>query len=49
MADEYLLGRGAVGLREFDRQSARGVLGSPRRARAFRTRLLARLRDYDYR
>jgi hypothetical protein len=45
VADEYLLDRGRVGLRELDRQIARGLLGTPRRAKAFRTVL----RDFGYR
>jgi hypothetical protein len=49
VADEYLLGRGRVGLREFDRQIARGVLGKPRRAQALRGRLLRALTRYGYR
>jgi hypothetical protein len=49
VADQYLLGHGSAGLREFDRQSARGILGSPRRAKAFRKRLLRMLHDFDYR
>jgi hypothetical protein len=49
VADQYLLGRGSVGLRELQRQMRRGVLGSPREARMYRTRLLKLLRKWDYR
>lgn len=49
VADEYLLGRGRVGLRELDRQIARGVLGTPRKAQALRGRLLRALTRFGYR
>ena len=49
VADEYLLGRGRVGLRELDRQITRGVLGKPAKAQALRRRLLRALTRYGYR
>jgi hypothetical protein len=49
VADEELLGRGAVGLAQLDRQAARHRLGSPAQARAFRVRLLRLLHTYGYR
>jgi hypothetical protein len=49
VADESLLGRGATGLGELTRQSGRGILGSPRAARAYRSRLLRRLHAWGYR
>ena len=49
VADEYLLGRGRVGVRELDRQIARGLLGKPRAARTFRRRLLRALTRNGYR
>src|SRR4051812_14282468 len=44
VADQYLLGRGAAGRRELDRQIARGAV-----RRSFRQRLLTILRRYGYR
>jgi hypothetical protein len=49
VADEYLLGRGAIGVRELDRDIARRLLGSPRSARAYRARLLRVLHTFGYR
>jgi hypothetical protein len=49
VADEYLLGRGRVGVRELDHQIARGILGQPRAARSFRHRLLRALSRIGYR
>jgi hypothetical protein len=49
VADEYLLGRGRVGVRELDRQIARGLLGGPRKAKTYRRRLLRLLSRYGYR
>jgi hypothetical protein len=49
VADQYLLGRGKVGLRELDRQARRGILGTPRQAKAFRKRLLGFLHRFGYR
>lgn len=49
VADQYLLGRGSVGLRELDRQARRGILGTPKQARAFRKRLLGFLHRFGYR
>jgi hypothetical protein len=44
VADQYLLGRGAAGLRELDRQVARGLV-----SKSFKRRLLKLLRRYGYR
>jgi hypothetical protein len=49
VADQYLLGQGARGLRVLDRQLARGVIGDARHTRAYRRTLLARLGRYGYR
>jgi hypothetical protein len=50
VADQYLLGRGKVGLRELDRQAARGILGKTRKdVRRWRASLLRTLHKYGYR
>jgi hypothetical protein len=50
VADQYLLGRGKVGLRELDRQAARGVLGrTAKQVRSWRRNLLGVLHEYGYR
>jgi hypothetical protein len=49
VADQHLLGRGRSALKLLDRELARGVAGSPKQARAFRTRLLAQLKRHGYR
>jgi hypothetical protein len=49
VADEYLLGRGSVGLRALDRATKRGLLGKPASAKKFRKRLLTLLDRYGYR
>jgi hypothetical protein len=50
VADQYLLGRGKVGLRELDRQAARGVLGkTAKQVRTWRKNLLGVLHKYGYR
>jgi hypothetical protein len=49
VADEFLLGRGKAGLKELDKQSARGVLGKPKEAKAFRRSLLRKLDRFGYR
>ena len=49
VADQYMLGHGSAGLREFDRQVKRGVLGSPKAAKRFRRRMLTILHRYGYR
>jgi hypothetical protein len=50
VADQYLLGRGKVGLRELDRQAARGILGkTTKQVRAWRKQLLGVLHKYGYR
>jgi hypothetical protein len=49
VADQYLLGRGEVGLRLLDQQIERGVLGTAREGKAFRKRLLRRLERFGYR
>jgi hypothetical protein len=50
VADQYLLGRGKVGLRELDRQAARGILGKTKASvRAWRASLLRTLHHYGYR
>ena len=49
VADQLMLGHGSVGLREFDRQVRRGVLGSAKHAKRFRTRMLKVLHKYGYR
>lgn len=49
VADQYLLGHGSTGLRELDRQIRRGILGTPKQAKAYRKRLLGVLHRYGYR
>ena len=49
VADQLMLGHSSVGLREFDRQVKRGVLGSAKHAKRFRTRMLKVLHRYGYR
>ena len=49
VADQYLLGHGATGLRELDREIRRGSVGSPGSARAYRKRLLRFLHQLGYR
>jgi len=49
VADQYLLGRGRVGLREIDRQTRLGRLGTRAQARKFRRDLLRLLDRYGYR
>lgn len=49
VADQYLLGRGQVGLRELDRQAKKGILGTRKQAKAFRKRLLGFLHRFGYR
>lgn len=50
VADQYLLGRGSVGLRELERQAARGVIGKTRASvRRWRAQLLRTLKRYGYR
>jgi hypothetical protein len=49
VADEFMLGRGKVGLKEFDRQAKRGTLGNAKSAKKFRKRLLTLLDKYGYR
>jgi hypothetical protein len=49
VADLHLLGRGRAALRDLDSELARGVVGSPKKSRAFRARLLTRLKRYGYR
>jgi hypothetical protein len=49
VADQYLLGRGAAGLKELDKQIERGILGKPRQAASFRRALLRRLERFGYR
>jgi hypothetical protein len=49
VADQYLIGHGSTGLKELDRQIARGVLGTPKAAKAYRARLLKLLHRYGYR
>jgi hypothetical protein len=49
VADEFLLGRGSVGLRELDRQARRGMFGTARSTRKYRKRLLTLLHQYGYR
>lgn len=47
LADEYLLGHGSAGLREYDRQARRGRLGKD--AKRGRTSLLKLLKLLGYR
>lgn len=49
VADEYLLGRGKVGLRELDRQARRGTIGTAKGVATFRARLLRLLHRFGYR
>jgi hypothetical protein len=49
VADQFLLKRGPAGLRELDKQIKRGILGSPKAAKRYRTRLLKLLHRYGYR
>jgi hypothetical protein len=49
VAEEFMLGRGKVGLKEFDRQAKRGTLGNAKSAKKFRKRLLRLLHQYGYR
>src|SRR5262249_1787852 len=49
VAEEFMLGHGKVGMREFDRQAKRGTLGKPATAKKFRKRLLRVLHQYGYR
>jgi hypothetical protein len=49
VADQYLLGHGATGLNELDRQIKRGVAGTPTSAKAFRSKLLRTLHRFGYR
>lgn len=49
VADQYLLGHGSTGLKELDRQIRRGVLGSAKSAKAYRSKLLRLLHDCGYR
>lgn len=49
VAEEFMLGRGKVGLKEFDRQAKRGTLGNAKSVKKFRKRLLKLLDQYGYR
>ncbi len=49
VADQYLLGRSGVGLRELDRQIRIGRLGTRTQGRAFRRQLLRYLDRFGYR
>jgi hypothetical protein len=49
VADEYLLGRGAAGLKELDKQLKRGIAGPPKQAASFKRALLQRLDRFGYR
>jgi hypothetical protein len=49
VAEEFMLGRGKVGLKEFDRQAKRGTLGNAKSVKKFRKRLLSLLDRYGYR
>jgi hypothetical protein len=49
VADEYLLGTGSVGLHEFDKLIAKGVVGTRRSAAAYRARVLSVLKTLGYR
>jgi hypothetical protein len=48
VAEEYLVGHGALARRQMDHLIKVGKLGSPESAAAFRTRLLKALRRYGY-
>ncbi len=49
VADQYLLGKGSVGLKELDRQAKRGSLGTKKGAARYRKDLLRVLKLYGYR
>ncbi len=49
VAEEFMLGRGKIGLKEIDRQAKRGTLGSAKSVKKFRKRLLRLLDQYGYR
>jgi hypothetical protein len=49
VAEEFMLGRGKVGMKEFDRQAKRGTLGNAKSVKTFRKRLLHLLDQYGYR
>ena len=49
LADEYLLGHGSTGLREFDRLATAGRLGKPATAKGLRRNLLIVLKQLGYR
>jgi len=49
VADEYLLGHGKSGMKEFNRQAKRGTLGNAKSVKKFRSRLLRLLSQYGYR
>jgi hypothetical protein len=49
VAEEFMLGRGKVGMKEFDRQAKRGTLGNAASVKKFRSRLLRLLHQYGYR
>jgi hypothetical protein len=49
VADQFLLKKGAAGLRELDKQIKRGILGSPKAAKRYRARLLKLLHKFGYR
>jgi hypothetical protein len=49
VADKYLLGKGKSALKELDAELARGVVGGPKRSRAYRRQLLSLLHRYGYR
>src|SRR4051794_7879082 len=49
VAEEFMLGHGKVGLKEFDRQAKRGTLGNARSVKKFRKRMLRLLHQYGYR
>jgi hypothetical protein len=48
VADEYVLGRGALAIKRLDRLIAQGRLGPPRSAATFRKRLSRALRRNGY-
>ncbi len=49
VADQFMLKHGPTGLRELDKQIKRGILGSPKAAKRYRTRLLKLLHKFGYR
>jgi hypothetical protein len=49
VAEEFMLGHGKAGLKEFDRQAKRGTLGNAKSVKKFRKRLLRLLHQYGYR